>query len=180
MVHSIELLLDPLSDAAIRSQWQELTDAGLPSQLRVSSLTNRPHVTLIAAARITPAADEALRALAGRLPFDAVVGAPLVLGPTSPTGGRHTLARLIVPSAQLLALHAEVYRLALPHVDAEPYPHCRPGHWTPHVTLGRRVNSAEIGRALGVVDDDAGDIDAQMAGLRRWDGDQRVDHLLVG
>ncbi len=180
MAHSIELLLDPLSDAAIRSQWQALAGAGLPSQLRVSSPTNRPHVTLVAAARIGPAVDEALRTLADRVPFDCVVGAPLIFGPTSSTGGRHTLARLIVPSAELLALHAEVYRLALPHVDAEPYPHCRPGHWTPHVTLGRRITAAEIGPALARVDDGDGDISAQMAGLRRWDGDERTDHLLVG
>jgi len=180
VAHSIELLLDPLSDAAIRSQWQALADARLPSQLRASSPTNRPHITLLAATRIGPAVDEALRTLADRVPLDCVVGAPLVFGPTSVAGGRHTLARLIVPSAPLLALHAEVYRLALPHVDDEPFPHCRPGHWTPHVTLGRRITAAEIGPALGIVDGRAGDIGAQMAGLRRWDGDERTDHLLVG
>ncbi len=188
MAHSIELLLDPHSDAAIRSQWQALADAGLPSQLRVSSPTNRPHVTLVAAARISPAVDEALRALAGRLAFDCVVGAPLVFGPKPRGGGRHTLARLIVPSAELLALHAVVYRLALPHVDGQPYPHCRPGHWTPHVTLARRLTAAEIGPALAVVHegadegagDGAGDGAARMTKLRRWDGDQRIDHILIG
>lgn len=35
MAHSIELLLDPDSDAQIRSIWSALAEAGLPSQLRV-------------------------------------------------------------------------------------------------------------------------------------------------
>lgn len=175
MAHSIELLLDPVSDAAIRAQWQALEDAGLPSQLRVKSATNRPHVTLIAAARIDAGVDDSLRALAGRLPFGCVVGAPLVFG-----GGRHTLARLIVPSADLLAVHEEVYRLSLPHLVGEAFGHCRPGHWTPHATLGRRFTEAELGPALSIVDDDTTDLAAQVVALRRWDGDERVDHMLIG
>lgn len=172
MAHSIELLLDPVSDEAVRAEWQALADAGLPSQSRVKSDTNRPHVTLIAAARITPGVDAALRTLTGRLPFDCVVGAPLVFG-----GPRHTLARLIVPSRDLLALHEDVYRMALPHLEGEPFGHCRPGNWTPHATLGRRFTEAEIGAGLAVV---GGDIAARVVGLRRWDSDERVDHLLVG
>ena len=35
MAHSIELLLDPDSDAQIRSIWSAPAEAGLPSQLRV-------------------------------------------------------------------------------------------------------------------------------------------------
>ena len=175
MAHSIELLLDADSDAVIRAQWQALADAGLPSQLQVKSDTNRPHITLIVAARIGPGVDEPLRTLAGRLPFDCVVGAPLVFG-----GRRHSLARLIVPSAELLAVHAEVFRIAAPHLTGEPFGHCRPGHWTPHATLGRRYTEAEIGPALGVVDDGRADIAARIVGLRRWDSDERVDHLLIG
>ncbi|MFM9034423.1 MAG: 2'-5' RNA ligase family protein [Mycobacterium sp.] len=179
MAHSIELLLDNRGDGVIRGQWQALADAGLPSQLRVRSDTNRPHVTLIAAGRIGPGADEALRGLAGRFPLDCAVGAPLVFG-----GPRYTLARLVVPSAGLLALHECVYRLALPHLAGEPFAHCRPGRWTPHVTLGRRFSAEQIGSAMAVVnagDDPAGpDLAAMAAGLRRWDGDERVDHLLIG
>ena len=104
-----------------------------------------------------------------------MLGAPLVFG-----GPRLTLARLIVPSAALLELHAEVYRLTLPHLTAEPFGHCRPGHWTPHATLGRRYTTDEIGPALAVVNDGGADLAAQVVGLRRWDSDERADHLLVG
>ena len=49
MAHSIELLLDQRADTTIRRLWHALADAGLPSQLRVTSDTNRPHITLVAA-----------------------------------------------------------------------------------------------------------------------------------
>lgn len=174
MAHSIELLLDSHSDAAIRAQWQALADAGLPSQLRVTAATNRPHVTLVAAQRISPEVDEPLGALAPRLPLECLLGAPLVFG-----GARLTLARLVVPSSALLDLHAEVYRLARPHLPDEPYGHCVPGRWTPHVTLGRSYTADGIGSALAVLSG-SGDLAARVVGLRRWDGDARVDHLLVG
>jgi hypothetical protein len=177
VTHSIELLLDSHSDAAIRALWQALADAGLPSQMQVKSPTNRPHVTLLAAQRISADVDDLLRGLADRLPIDCVVGAPVLFG------GRHlTLARLIVPSAGLLALHEQVYRLSLPHVIGDPYAHCTPGHWTAHATLGRRFSAAEIGAALSAVttvEGAASDLAARLVGLRRWDGDERVDHVLV-
>lgn len=174
MAHSIELLLDPGTDAAVRAQWSALAGAGLPSQLRVTSPTNRPHVTLVAAQRISPDVDDVLPALASRFPLDCVLGAPLLFG-----GPRLTLARLVVPSSALLDLHADIYRLSLQHLDGEPYAHSQPGHWTPHVTLGRRYTVGETGPALAALGG-GGDLAARVVGLRRWDGDARVDHLLVG
>jgi hypothetical protein len=174
MAHSIEMLLDDSGDAAIRSAWQALADAGLPSQARVGAATNRPHITLLAAAGIGAGADDPLRGLAARLPFAGVLGAPLVFG-----GPRHTLARLVVPSAQLLELHAEVYRLALGQVTGEVFAHCRPGCWTPHATLGRRLAGTDVGAALACLGEAVADLQIQITGLRRWDGDRRVEHLLV-
>jgi hypothetical protein len=174
MAHSIELLLDSHSDAAIRAAWHALADAGLPSQVNVKSSTNRPHITLLAAERISPDVDEVLRGLGPRLPLDCAVGAHVIFG-----GPRLTLARLIVPSAELLALHAEIYRLALPFVSGQPYPHGRPGHWTAHATLGRRLTATEVGAALGLAAEAAPDLMAQAVALRRWDSDARTDHLLI-
>lgn len=175
MAHSLELLFDPATDAAIRSIWESLAEAGLPSQVHVKSATNRPHVTLVAAREISGAVDDVLRTLAPHLPLDCVIGTPLVFG-----GPRLTLARLIVPSAPLLDLHAEVYRLALPHIGGDPFPHCAPGHWTAHATLGRRFTPENIGAALRAGERLAADLPARLVGLRRWDSDHRVDHLLVG
>ena len=179
MAHSIELLLDDRSDSVIRAQWQRLADAGLPSQLRVKSPTNRPHITLLAAERISPDVDDDLRGLTDRLPLECVVGAALVFG-----GHSLTLARLIVPSARLLELHSEVCRLTLPHITGEPFGHCMPGHWTAHATLARRVGAEQIGAALAVLGAAAGDgpadLSARIVGMRRWDSDERVDHMLIG
>ena len=173
MAHSIELLLDPDSDAVIRTAWSTLADAGLPSQQRVTSPTNRPHVTLLAAQAISADADDALRDLAAQLPLHGVIGAAVVF--TSP---RMTLARLIVPTAPLLALHRAVYETTEPFVTGEPFAHCQPGRWTPHVTLGRRFTATAIGTALSAAD--ASEVAAEMTGLRRWDGDARVERMLVG
>lgn len=185
MAHSIELLFDPGAESAIRAQWQALDDIGLPSQVHVKSTTNRPHVTLIAAQRISPDIDEVLRELSDRFPVACMVGAPLVFGgasdrPRRSTSSPHTLARLIVPSSELLALHAEVYRLCLPYLTGDPFAHCRPGHWTAHATLARRLTADQVGAAMPVVNGAGADLAADITGLRRWDSDQRLDHLLVG
>lgn len=174
MAHSIELLLDARSDAAIRRIWQALDDAGLPSQTRVKSATNRPHITLLAAEQISPDVDAALTRLAPRIPLPVLVGAPLVFG-----GGRLVLARLIVASAELLELHREVYDRCLPHLAGEPYGHTAPGHWTPHVTLGRRLTAEQLGDAFAAVEELSADIAASAVGLRRWDGDARVEQVLI-
>jgi hypothetical protein len=176
MAHSIELLLDDRSDAAIRAVWHRLDDAGLPSQLRVKSATNRPHVTLLAADRIAADVDAELTRLRPHFPLPVSVGAPLVFG----GGGKLTLARLIVASAGLLDLHREVVERCLPHLPQEPFAHSVPGHWTPHVTLGWRFTPEQLAQALAVIDGLSADIDAQVVGLRRWDGDQRIEHLLIG
>lgn len=172
MAHSIELLLDPQADAEVRQIWQALEEAGLPSQQRVRSDTNRPHITLIAAGRISPAVDARLTQLRDLFPLRATLGAPLVFG-----GGRLTLARLVVASSALLALHEQVLTLAEPHVS-NLFAHSRPGEWTPHVTLGRRFTPAQIGEALALAGL-AADIEADIIGLRRWDSDARTEHTLV-
>lgn len=173
MAHSIELLLDHHGDAAVRRLWQRLADAGLPSQLRVESATNRPHITLVAAQRIAPEVDSRLEQLAEDFPLPAVVGAPLIFG----GGDRLTLARLVVGSAQLLALHDEVYTEARSSMTG-PFEHSRPGQWTAHVTLGRRFTPDQVGRALAQVGGIAEEIATTVVGLRRWDGDARIERLL--
>ena len=172
MAHSVELLFDQETDDAIRRQWAALAEAGLPSQAHHRSPTNRPHVTLTVAAGVDPAVDAPLRELAGRLPMPCRIGAPLVFGHRS-----LVLARLIVPGRGLLDFHESVDAICAPHLPSGPFPHASPGQWTPHVTLARRLAPADLAAALDAVAADA--TDGTFAGLRRWDGDARVDTLIA-
>jgi len=168
MVHSIELLFDRDTEAAIRHIWKDLAAADIPSQAPAS----RPHVTLTVAERIVPDVDLVLRPVAQRLPLDCAVGASLLFGRSNPV-----LARLIVPTAELLALHAEVHRICRPYLVPGPMPNSLPGQWTAHVTLARHVVGAQLGRALRLGGRPS-EIHGTLAGLRRWDGSKRVDHLI--
>lgn len=168
MVHSIELVFDADTEAVIRRIWVELAGAGIPSQAPAS----RPHVTLAVAERIDAEVDELLRPVAQRLPLVCAIGAPVLFGRANVV-----FARLIVPTSELLALHAEVHRLCGPHLMPGPMANSLPDHWTGHVTLARRVGGPQLGRALRVAGRPA-QINGQFAGLRRWEGDKRAEHVL--
>lgn len=196
MAHSIELYFDDDTDAALRSVWAELADAGVPSQLRVASSSNRPHVTMAVAGRIDPAVDDHLAQLRDHLPLPCTVGAPLVFGhpPKLTNGpesaseigqfvglgvGRFTLAHLIVPSTALLDLHEAVNRICSPHMSAWRAPHTDAAQWTPHATLGRKLTAEQVAVALAYVRGVTRERHASFVGLRRWDGDARVEYRLT-
>jgi 2'-5' RNA ligase len=166
MVHSIELLFDDDTEATLRRIWDDLSAADLPGR----TPAGRPHVTLAVAERIEPDVDALLRPVAQRLPLGCAVGAPLLFGQSNAV-----LARLVVPSADLLALHAEVHRICGPHLLPGPLPHSLPDQWTAHVTLARRVGNAHIEPVLRVAGQPA-EIEGTFAGLRRWDGSERVEY----
>jgi 2'-5' RNA ligase len=170
VVQTVELVLDAETDGAVRRAWEVLAAAGLPSQARHTGTTNRPHVTLAVASQI-PAAVEAplVRAVSG-LPMPLRLGGFVCFA-----GRRRVLARLVVPSAELLRLHAAV---------AQVVAHCPglssqllPGRWTPHVTLARGLTAPQVGAALEVLADRAELVGAAVA-ARRYDGDRRTDWWL--
>ena len=168
MVHSIELVFDRDTEAAIRRIWADLAAAGIPSQAPAS----RPHVTLAVADRIAPDVDALLPPVTEGLPLTCTIGASLLFGRTSAV-----LARLIVPTAELLMLHAEVHRVCGPYLAPGPMPNSLPGQWTGHVTLARRVGGAQLGRALRVAGRPA-EIAGSFTALRRWDGDKKAEHVI--
>ncbi len=169
-MQSVELLLDAVTDATVRRHWQALSDAGLPSQGDIPEQTNRPHVTLGVAQHFPGTVERELPALAASLPVPVSLGALIVFG-----SRRYIVARQVVVTAELLALQAAAANLIeryFPLLD-----HLAPGHWTPHVTLARRLDPEQVGRALtalGVMDEMAGSSDR----LRRWDGQARAEWLL--
>lgn len=165
MVHSVELVFDPDTEAAIRHIWDGLAEAGIPSQAPAS----RPHATLTVAQLIDPAVDDLLSPLAARFPMPCRIGAPLLFGRS-----QLILTRLVVPTAELLDVHAEVYRRCVGHQSPGPMANSRPGQWTCHVTLARRLHGSQLGRALAIAGRPS-EIAGQLAGLRRWDGNKKLE-----
>ncbi|WP_205877873.1 2'-5' RNA ligase family protein [Mycobacterium camsae] len=169
MAHSIELLFDPDTEAVLRRMWDDL-GALKKAGLAIRIPPGRPHVTVAVAQRIAPDVDELLIPVARELPVRCVIGAPVLFGRANVV-----FTRLIVPSRALLDLHAEVHRLCGPHLVPEPMANSLPGQWTAHVTLARRMDVAHLGAALAIAGRPA-QFEGCFAGLRRWDGDQRVEY----
>ncbi|WP_006246950.1 2'-5' RNA ligase family protein [Mycolicibacterium tusciae] len=172
MVHSVELLFDSDTDAAIRSIWDDLTEAGVRSQAAHKSPSNRPHVTLAVAERMDESVNDALRPVRKRLPLSCTIGAPMLFGRRD-----FTLVRLVVPSAELLSIHAEVQGVCGPHMPTGPLPHSEPGQWTPHVTLARRVPADQL-QSVMALKRVSHDLSATVVGLRHWDGNAKREYRI--
>jgi 2'-5' RNA ligase len=167
-VQSVELLLDAAGDALVTGLWQRLVDAGLPSQGRHRSPSNRPHITVVAVPDLPPGAEAALAGVvAGRLP---VLGTWAQL--TRFGWGPWTLVWRVEPSPELLDLQARVAEVCAVPADQLT----APAHWTPHVTLARRVDEADLAAVREVLElpmaaAAGGRVVAPV--LRRWDGAAR-------
>lgn len=179
MVQSVELLLDEQSDALIRREWAYLAELGLPSQARHPGSSNRPHITVGVATSIDDDAERRLSTMiAGardrgtwRFPDLLRLGGLVVFG-----GTRSVLARAVVPSPELMDLHARVHEVLAGSPGIPP--HLEPGHWTPHVTLAMRMRADEIGSAASHLVADLRDVDAGVSAVRRWDGDRRSEWIV--
>lgn len=158
---SVELLLDSASEGAVRAEWDALAAAGLSSLAAHNAPSNRPHITLLAR---TSEVDDSVAAVAQSLPIAVTLGAPVLFG----VGDRRVLARSVVPSVELLRLHAATHAAA---GSGEDVAHTLPGSWTPHVTLARRVALSRLPQALALVQ---GDIMGAAEAMRVWDAASRT------
>ena len=102
-MQSVELLLDPATDAAVRAEWAALSAAGLRSQADHRGETNAPHVSLAVADHFPAEGEEALVGAVATVPFPVRLGALVVFG-----SRRLVLARLVVVDRPILDLHAAV------------------------------------------------------------------------
>ncbi|MGH3360137.1 MAG: 2'-5' RNA ligase family protein [Nocardioidaceae bacterium] len=168
MTQSVELLLDPETDAAVRDEWAALDNAELPSLGTVAAATNRPHITLWAGDALPPGADDALQRATPDLPMPVRLGALTCFGRR-----RFILVRQVVADRRLLDLQAPIARLC----GADDQSLLAPGRWTPHVTLALRLSAAQVGLALDVLGGSR-ERDATAVGWRRWDGDSRREWSL--
>ena len=164
-VPSLDLVLAPDDDAAIRTQWDALAAAGLPSQARHRSTSNAPHLTVVAAPALIDerpaeqapadraALEPAVAALVASLPVRVPLAGLVLLG-----RGPYALAHLATPADELRRAVHDVRRAV---GEREP--------WLAHLTLARRLPAPQAGDALQALTD-AGRVEAvTLAGLRLWD-----------
>lgn len=146
--------------AAVLAQWDALKAAGLPSQADHRSMTNAPHLTLVAAVGIEEAVVRMAGETVGRLLPTRIVLRGLVLFGQGP---RVTIAHLVEPDQALAAAAARIRVLV---------PELRHPIWTPHVTVARRVPRRMLPTALDVLHavDDLRELVCDR--LRRWDPEQ--------
>jgi 2'-5' RNA ligase len=150
---SIELLLDPDTEALVREDWERLAHEGLAAR---RSPRSRPHITLL----VRPSLDAmTFTEASALLPIGVTLAGPIVFRHRD----RAVLARRVVPTEELLQLHRAVHSAAPPGMDAA---HTLPGDWTPHVTLARRMHLDVLPDALRVI---GADQTGRGVGLRRWD-----------
>ena len=157
-LQSVELVLDPAGDEAVRGLWQALADAGLPSQADHRGPTNAPHVTLAAVPVVPAAAEEALVPLAARLPVRLELAAPALLGERRPA-----LVLPVRPDAALDALHQRVRSALVEVAGVDELP------WRPHVTLARRLTDDVAPTALALAASLPTPSAVVATALRRWD-----------
>ena len=173
MTQSVELLLDNAADAEIRSQWDRLGDAGLPTSRRVQpSPSHAPHVTLWAGDALDPDDDAALPGLFADLDLELVVGSVMLFGPRR---GGYVLVRAVVASAGLLDLQQQVVRT----LRTPAYWGFEAGRWSPHVTLARRVGTDQVGPCLAALAGSRPELPTRVRAVRRWDSDVRRAWLLT-
>ncbi|MBO0984983.1 2'-5' RNA ligase family protein [Rathayibacter sp. SD072] len=157
-MRSVELLLDPESEARIRSQWEALESAGLPSLALHRSESNRPHITLVAGPELECPEPGAL----GPLPASVDLGAVLLF----PHSGRFVLAWGAVRSPALDALHRATVA-AVPGGVLTSLPEA----WTPHVSVSRRLRAEQLGAAVPLLGEP---FPVGLSSVRFWDGDTKT------
>lgn len=156
-LHALELVPDEAGQEAVPRDWQALRDAGLPSMLDRPGDTSTPHVTVVSAHELPDDAIDVARARLGTLlPVRARSAGLLLLG-----GDRLTVARA-------LDIDDDVVRRVL--AVRVQVPGRRHVGWLPHVTLARRVDRANLQRAVDALGYD--DVELTLTEVRRWDPDR--------
>ncbi|MDQ0383372.1 2'-5' RNA ligase [Streptomyces sp. DSM 42143] len=164
-MRTVELLLDEAAEFDVRDAWRRLAEAGLPSQARHPSTTNRPHLTLATCPELTAPIRWELAEAAADLPLPVrFAGTVRFERPTS------VLAWSLKLDSALASLHRRVWEAVAS--DSPPgslSPFHSPRDWNPHITLGRtRRAGAFAGRHVpGLLP--APPLSARLTTLRSYD-----------
>jgi hypothetical protein len=134
---------DRATGDGIRAVWDELASHGLPSMATRTHRLHQPHVSLVVADDMAPAAALAAVGAVPRRPIPLLVEAAGVF-----PGGFLFLA--CVCSDPLLDEHRRVFEAVRP-VAQGLRDHVEPGTWTPHLTIGWALSDRDLAQALPLV-----------------------------
>ncbi|MEV4659503.1 2'-5' RNA ligase family protein [Micromonospora sp. NPDC049301] len=142
-MRTVELVCSPGLDGAVRSAWDRLAAAGLPSLARNTHPTNRPHLTLAAVDEFPPGAEHRLCEL-----FAAMLPVPVTLDRIAVLDGSAPLVWLLRPTPALTELHLATWDVLRAADGQRPW-HA-PGAWVPHLSLALRFRDADLRLARAV------------------------------
>ena len=159
---SVELIPDAELDRAVRDDWDRLLAADLPS----SGRNPAPRASCADGCSVRDRLDPSeFAGIADLLPVALELAGVVLLGHRD----RYVLARHVVVSGPLLAIHRVVAEIA-----GRPEPHYSNtgiDRWTPHITLARGLTAARLATAMREIK--APNIVGQATGARVWDADAR-------
>ncbi|WCN78756.1 2'-5' RNA ligase family protein [Micromonospora sp. LH3U1] len=142
-MRTVELVCSAGLETEVRSTWERLAAAGLPSLARNTHPTNRPHLTLAAVDEFSPGVEHRLAEV-----FDAALPMPVTLDRVVVLDGTAPLVWLVRPTPALTVLHAAVWDVLAQADGLRPW-HA-PGAWVPHLSLALRFRNADLRLARAV------------------------------
>lgn len=143
MPYSVELFFDPAADEVVRRTWEQVEDEGFSRSARAASA--RPHITLGVWKQIdVPAAREIVRGFATKLK-------DLKLNFASVGTFARTSVVFFAPTVtrELLDLH-RTFHEQFSKASSDVWGHYLPGHWTPHCTIGEKVDPRDVPDVLEI------------------------------
>jgi 2'-5' RNA ligase len=146
MAQALEFFFDGEADTAVRSIWQRLERAGVPSLASRSHRRHRPHVTFALGGAFT----RPTRAdLAAELRLLALPSIWLYTLGTFPTTENNLVLTAVV-DAELLAVHSAVHDVLAKKVK-NPSAYYLPGSWVPHCALAQEIDTPTLAAGIAAL-----------------------------
>lgn len=139
MAHAVQLFFDRDAEERMRTLWQRLDDAGVPSLATRTHGRHRPHVTLAVAGSIPAATRSDLRTELRTLSIPHLWLYTLGTFPSEEA----VLLLSAVVDTEVLAVHSAVHDVLAGKVR-QPSAYYFPGAWVPHCTLAQGITRDQL------------------------------------
>ncbi|AHH93771.1 2'-5' RNA ligase family protein [Kutzneria albida] len=139
MAQALQFFFDGEADTAVRSLWQRLDRAGVPSLATRGHRRHRPQVTFALGSAFTRQTRAELTSELGLLVLPSVWLHTLGTFPTTDNG----LVLSAVVDTELLAVHSAVHDVLAKKVK-HPSAYYMPGSWVPHCLLAQELDTPAL------------------------------------